>query len=167
MVRAWLPPRQSARPWHHDEVPDVTRETLVFFFIVLLICSCCARLAAGPPTLQTGRGVERNPDPILASSRGTLKQIALDGESASRTCFRMPLAVRTPIRFGATEGGVGGIQLRGRAMPLYGSSRSRFWFVGCGSGCALQLEEFLQEAGQLSAEEQLPVLQGFQTVLLP
>ncbi|KAH8612469.1 hypothetical protein ERJ75_000887000 [Trypanosoma vivax] len=81
-----------------------------FFFIVLLICSCCARLAAGPRLCRPAGGVERNPDPILASSRGTLKQIALDGESASRTCFRMPLAVRTPIRFGATEGGVGGIQ---------------------------------------------------------
>ncbi|KAH8612468.1 hypothetical protein ERJ75_000886900 [Trypanosoma vivax] len=139
------------------------------FFFSLCFKSARAALDSRPvPRLcRPAGGVERNPDPILASSRGTLKQIALDGESASRTCFRMPLAVRTPIRFGATEGGVGGIQLRGRAMPLYGSSRSRFWFVGCGSGCALQLEEFLQEAGQLSAEEQLPVLQGFQTVLLP
>ncbi|KAG8341908.1 hypothetical protein TRVL_07263 [Trypanosoma vivax] len=29
------------------------------------------------------------------------------------------------------------------------------------------LEEFLQEAGQLNTEEQLPALQGFQSVLLP
>ncbi|CCD21187.1 hypothetical protein, conserved in T. vivax, partial [Trypanosoma vivax Y486] len=52
-------------------------------------------------------------------------------------------------------------------MALYGSSRSQFWFISFVGGWSRQLEEFLQEAGQLSAEEQLPVLQGLQLPLLP
>ncbi|KAG8338863.1 hypothetical protein TRVL_10310 [Trypanosoma vivax] len=93
---------------YEENVKNVNNNNNYYYYLVvlrafILIGLRRTRDCSWTPTNEEG-SVERNRDPILASHSGTLKQVALVGQSAPRTRIRMALALHTPIRFAAAEG---------------------------------------------------------------